>query len=157
MVDSLTPENFILHIKQMDTRERKKITAQRFLELILAKADSEDNRLHDLENKISDLYVRHEESKQGIFKNSVDIRCISETIPQIRESSNSNNNNEIAEIHKKLADMQKELFDIEQYLRVNNVEVVGLPLPVAENDESYESILLGALNTLVDLNFQLTW
>ena len=69
-------------------------------------------------------------------------------------NNNNNNNNEIAEISRKLAEMQKHIFSIEQYLRVNNIEVVGLPEPV--DDETDESVLLEALNSLNDLNHVLT-
>ena len=171
MAEALTPENFIFQIKQMDTRGRGKLTAVKLLELILAKADLEDDRLHELDHKISDLFVKYEESKQSIFRNSVDIRSVREAIPAVIQGANNNNNNNnninninnneaIVAINKKLHEMQGQIFEMDQYLRVNNIEVVGLPLP--ENDENgapaetHEEILIEALNSLNEFHGQIT-
>ena len=43
---------------------------------------------------------------------------------------------------------------MEQYNRVNNIEIVGLP--AATEDEENEDIILEALNSLEDLEFEIT-
>ena len=43
---------------------------------------------------------------------------------------------------------------IKQYLRINNVEIVGLPEP--SDDESHEQVLPEALNSMQDLTCQMT-
>ena len=50
--------------------------------------------------------------------------------------------------------MQNHLGSIDQYLRINNVETVGLPDP--SDDESHEQVLLEALNSLQDLTVHIS-
>ena len=53
MADDILPESFIQAIKVMTPRERNKIRADRLIELILMKADIEDNsesRYDQIEN-----------------------------------------------------------------------------------------------------------
>ena len=57
-------------------------------------------------------------------------------------------------LENQLAEVQIHLNAIAQYLRVNNVEIVGLPEP--SDDETNEDVILSALNSLPELSFQLT-
>ena len=58
-------------------------------------------------------------------------------------------NAEIERLREDITAIQVEINDIQQYLRVNNLEVVGLPAP--NDGESEEKLLLNALNELEGL------
>ena len=53
------------------------------------------------------------------------------------------------DILKRITDLETEVNSIQQYLRVNNLEIVGLPDP--NNGESDEKLLINALNELEGL------
>ena len=55
------------------------------------------------------------------------------------------------ECNQKLQELENQIHEIEQYLRVNNVEIVGLPAPVIADGETDESVIVNALNSLVGL------
>ena len=61
---------------------------------------------------------------------------------------------EINVIHNQMIEMQNHIHSIEQYLRINNIEIVGLPEPA--EDESNEQVILEALNHLPELNNDVT-
>ena len=48
-----------------------------------------------------------------------------------------------------IKDIRNQLNDIEQYLRVNNIEIVGLPQP--NDEEPEETMIVNALNSLVGI------
>ena len=52
-------------------------------------------------------------------------------------------------IQKELTELRSHVDGIEQYLHINNIEVVGLPEPDEERCE--ESLIINALNTLPDI------
>ena len=52
----------------------------------------------------------------------------------------------IKDLQKEIVAIQDEINNIQQYLRVNNLEIVGLPVP--NEGESEETLLLNALNNL---------
>ena len=72
-----------------------------------------------------------------------------EIIPPAFNSGNIPNNHDdmIQKIQEQIINMQKHLHSIQQYLRINNVEIVGLPEP-SEEEETHEKVLLEALNSL---------
>ena len=53
-----------------------------------------------------------------------------------------------------MKELRKQINNMEQYLRINNLEIIGLPEPTDE--ESHESILLKALNSLNHLEYGIT-
>ena len=55
------------------------------------------------------------------------------------------------DINQEISEIKKQLNDIEQYLRVNNVEIVGLPNPLPETNEKEETLIINALNSLQGL------
>merc|ERR1712013_416921 len=63
-------------------------------------------------------------------------------------------NDDLENLRTKVAEMEVELNSIQQYLRVNNLEIVGLPAP--NDGESEESLLIHALNDLEGLTNRVT-
>ena len=157
MADDLTADNFISAIKKMGDRDRKKILADRLIELILSMEDKPD-QLMNIEKKITELELKYEFIKTETFTITSEIALIQSTIP----SSNNNlgsayqisNDVKIKELEKEMVDIHKHLNSIEQYLRVNNIEIVGLPEPIVE--ETNEQVILKALNSMDEFSYELT-
>ena len=86
-----------------------------------------------------------------------EIALIQSTIPSSTNNPGSayqiSNDVKIKELEKEMVNIQKHLNSIEQYLRVNNIEIVGLPEPIAE--ETNEQVLLKALYSLDELSYEL--
>ena len=56
------------------------------------------------------------------------------------------------EMKHEIAELKKQLNEIEQYLRVNNLEIVGLPNPLPDTNETEETVMIEALNSLRGLD-----
>ena len=151
MAGDLTPDNFIRFIKNMNPRHRNKLTADRLIELILQRADLEDNQNTKLENRPNDLETKFETLKAESLTNTLEIEKIkmAPPLPEAPANGQSNYDEEFNVIHNQMREMQNHIHSIEQYLRINNIEIVGLPEPT--EDESNEQIMIEALNHL-DLN-----
>ena len=75
-------------------------------------------------------------------------------VPPILEApaiGTSNYDEEIIEIQNQMRAVQTHIHSIEQYLRINNIDIVGLPEPTEE--ESHENIILEAFNSLPNLGY----
>ena len=68
--------------------------------------------------------------------------------PQPPQPQN-NHHAEIKHLREAIVTIQEELNSIQQYLRVNNIEIVGLPTP--NDGESEEMLLINAINELEGL------
>ena len=69
-------------------------------------------------------------------------------IPQLQPAFD--NRTEIKNLQEQITALQGEINNIQQYLRVNNLEIVGLPEP--SNGETDETLLINALNQLEGLD-----
>lgn len=97
--------------------------------------------------------------------NTNEIMTIKDMLTKFSNNPNNNNINDMIndnqyderfiEIQEQMNSMQKQIYSIEQYLRANNLEIVGLPEP-ANNEEYHEDILLDALNSLPNLGYNIT-
>ena len=158
MAEDLTPENFIRSIKHMNPRQRNKLNAERLIELILQRADIEDNLNTKIENRLKDLETKFDVMKAETLTNAVEIEKLkmAPSLPEAPEIRQSNDYNlEINEIHNQMREMQNHIHSIEQYLRINNIEIVGLPEPTEE--ESNEQLIVEALNDLPNLNHEVNY
>lgn len=150
--DQLTADNFIQAIKFMNTRDRGKILKERLIELILLKTDCVVNNSDQhakLESRLTELELKYDILKNDTRTNTGVIEQVKTLIPTVFDSTSPNNQTEkIKAIEQQMCEMQKHLHSLEQYLRINNVEIVGLPDPT--EDESHEEVLLATLNSLRD-------
>ena len=58
---------------------------------------------------------------------------------------------EFNESEQKINDLQNQIHEIEQYLRINNIEIVGLQASNVENGETEETIIVNFIKSLVGL------
>ena len=157
--DGLTPENFINTVKDMSPRDRNKIRSERLIELILQFADMNENKADEflqLVNRVSTLEQQYEYIKTESLSNAANIIHIRSQ--NVNNEQIDTNTEKIKAIELEISGMNKHLLGIEQYLRVNNIEIVGMPEPSVVNDEleSHEEVLLKVLNSLKDLDYTLT-
>ena len=163
----LTVENFVERIKKMGDRDREKLTAKKLIELICQIPDPVPaaSELTELRAAIEHLtkiasvnqtdILALKTSNEDLVKNNVALqteisllkvhaRECTEKQQQLPEIPPPND-----EIRTKIAALETELNSIQQYLRVNNLEVVGLPKP--NTGESEEMLLINAFNELEGL------
>ena len=158
MGEELTPANFIERIKNMDNRDRQKLTAKRLIDLILQTHVRDPNiQLAEIRASI-DLVTKIATTNQGEIGTlkAENIRLNTEnnklqhetvalrrTIDEMKENQHGNNEDNVT---NQLKDIRNQINDIEQYLRINNLEVVGLPQP--GEGETEEKVLINAFNDL---------
>ena len=139
--EDLAVGNFI----DMSDRDRKKIRADRLIELILQLPDTGNNENYCLlEARITRIEQQYDLLKIDTLNNTKDIGKCTETIDSIN----------IQDIETQLRQAQKSVNNIEQYLRVNNIEIVGLPDPT--ENQSHEEVILEAINSLENLAYKVT-
>ena len=178
MGDELTPMNFIEKIKAMDNRERAKIPAKKLIDLIcqstvdpvlddlrtsikmINQMASTNKTLIDSLTAKNDEYVK----MNACLVSEVQLLKIhAQECKQNRDerppppppqhtppaTQPTVSNADIDSIRKEIDAMKDEINSIQQYLRVNNLEVVGLP--ETNTGETEETLLVNALNQLVGL------
>ena len=142
MSEPLTVENFITKIKAMSERERNKIRAVDLINLIVMMPEqstpSPNDEFNSLNEKINGLVASVEFVNSQAVKNSASLQNISVVNNELKLENES--------LKRKVHDLRFEVNSIEQYLRVDNVEVVGLPEP--EDNITDEIMLLEAFNSL---------
>lgn len=156
-VDDLTPVNFIQQIKQMDRAERNKISAKKLIELIIA-APENDDKIGSLENNLRAFKTVLDHVSNISAQNKVEIDALKAQNQQLNQE-NVQLRADINDLHEKdeaketsLNDLQSQVNEIEQYLRSNNIEIVGLPPPNIEAGETDEDVIINACNSLVGID-----
>ena len=149
--DNLSPDNFIEEIKKMGARDRNKIPKEKLIDLIVKLAEAPYD-INKLENRIVKLETNYLQLKSDVLNNTTSINKHSHDLRNLPTDSQVNIN-KIAELEEQLKHTNKQILNIEQYLRVNNVEIIGLPQPNAE--ETHEEVILKAINALPDLQYEI--
>ena len=179
--EDLTVDNFVDKIKQMGERERSEITSKILIELTLQVPDpvpvrtelaelraavehitkiASVNRteISSLKNKNDDLQKSNAALQAEITLLKVHAKeCADhrrQPAPPPQQPHVQIPNDDLENLRTKVAEMEVELNSIQQYLRVNNLEIVGLPAP--NDGESEESLLIHALNDLEGLTNRVT-
>jgi hypothetical protein len=158
MAADLTPENFIQNIKHMNERDRKKLRAEDLIKIILLVPDNflVPSIQSNIEKKIIELNAAVDFVKTHAISNTseiaqlkidnIDLRIVNESL----KHENISLVERLDNIDTFLNDHEEHLNGIEQYLRINNLEVVGLP--VADDPGiTVESTLLEIFNALPEL------
>ena len=162
-IEDLTPENFVTLIKAMDKPDRQRITAKKLIELIVQSPDlSYENwsKVKTMEMHMADIKATIEHTKQQADTNQQEIAAMKrkndeqanenahlrQEIAALKEDNARPANVDMTIYDAEIKDIRNQLNDIEQYLRVNNIEIVGLPQPNAEEPE--ETMIVHALNAL---------
>ena len=170
---ALTMENFIFRIKEMSDRERQKVTADELVRIILQIPDgtillNRDEKVASLEETVAKLATTIELVRKQSVENTAEIRTVKDSTISLTNRTTTNeeaienilNDDNIESLEKELFKVKSDINNIEQYLRINNIEVVGLPLVDDPNDRERdaknEKLLVDTLNTLDGLDRQLT-
>ena len=160
--EDITGENFIQRIKQMDKRDRAKIPATKLIELILTLPEgAQDNKLKTMElavqqmqqtlKLVSDMATQNKDEIAGLKTRNEELEQRNEELQtEVNELRRDAVN--LNEVNEEIDKIHKHLNDIEQYLRVNNVEIVGLPNPLPNTNETEETVIINALNSLQGLD-----
>ena len=172
----LTSLNFIEKIKLMAKRERSKIPAEKLIELICQVPDPVKDEgvpaaINELRvsidhinkmasvNKTEIATLKNENHdyrlKNAALKAEIDLlkihsrECNQHRLdhpPLAQQPPTNHTNAEITRLTKMVEEMQDEINAIQQYLRINNLEIVGLPAP--NPNETEETLLINAINEL---------
>ena len=146
---------------QSNSYEIEKVKDQIVTKYEILKTESQSNS-YEIE-KVKGEIVMYDNLKTENQSNTNEIVKIKDMFTKFSNNPNNindmNNDNQyderIVEIQEQMNSMQKQIYSIEQYLRANNLEIVGLPEPVNE-EECYENILLDALNSLPNIGYDIT-
>ena len=179
-MDDLTVDNFVEKIKQMDNRERNKLKVPRLIELICELPDRNNCDLATLASQLTELKASVDNNTKlaAVNKNEiVALNAQNETLVKqntvlrlevdvlkthARECRTREENRPppppapatedatIDGLRKEIVEIQAELNNIQQYLRVNNLEIVGLPEP--NENEAEETLIVNALNNLAGID-----
>ena len=160
MDEELTPTNFIERIKNMDNRARGKLQLKTLIDLILQTnirvAEEPSAQLDSIRASL-DFVTKMAVTNQGeIALLKAENRRLNTSNDEYREEiaslkqqideTNQNDDNSAEEVAKDLKEIRLQINEIEQYLRVNNLEVVGLPHP--NEGEAEETLIINAFNNL---------
>ena len=129
-------------IKAMNERECGKLRAAHLLLLIIQLPDEPTTLVADLASKVDGL-VAFLDSRAN--RNAAAIINLEESNKELLHK-NSKLERDVVSLNEKVGGITTQLMGIDQYLRVNNVEIIGLPEP--RNGETVEEQALQVFNEL---------
>ena len=136
----------------MSPVDRRNITAKKLIELILA--TNVDERQKNIDQQLANIHGSMEILSNLAQENKVEIQALKNEngrlqreVQTLKENENAGAN---AELTKEVGELRDQINEIEQYLRVNNLEFVGLPAPAVGEDE--EDVIVKACNSLHGLD-----
>ena len=142
----------------MDKADRKRIKATDLIDWIVQY--EEDETLKGMQNDIATLIANFQLLNGTATKNQEEIAIVKNKNIELQEEVDSlkaaaearNDDNTLAD---EIESLRKQVNDIDQYLRVNNLEIVGLPEPRIERGpqgeeqkETEEELIINAINDL---------
>ena len=179
-MDDMNVSNYVAVIKAMDNREKQKINLKKLVDLICSIPDDDAENVSvaaqlvalkaSIENinktsavnsnEIATLKVQNDDllRKNAVMRLEIDLlkehskECKETRVRPPPPAPNASVDPAvIQEIRKDIVNIQGELNNIQQYLRVNNLEIVGLP--EANEGENEETLLINALNDLQGMEY----
>ena len=154
--EDLTPANYIMKIKGMNNADRRGITAKKLIELIVATPSPDDRQinidtqlaqLQTTMNLISNIATANQEEITTLKNEKV---TLANEIKELKEKDENAGNNDVTEMKREIDELRSQVNEMDQYLRVNNLEFVGLPPP--NTGESEETVIVNACNSLEGLD-----
>ena len=151
-MSDLNVENFVKKIKEMTERERKKVSKEELINLIILLPDEVSDVAKYVELTAAINYIRTRANT-----NAAEILLLKSSNDEILKENETlktdilTTNESIKGVKDKINGHESHLNGIEQYLRVNNLEIVGIPPPEHEGD-SIEETLVEIFNSLPELN-----
>ena len=145
----LTVDNFIQQIKSMNDREKGKLRAMDLIALIIQLPDEQSPILVDISGKVEALINTVAILDLRSNNNAAEITALKDHKKQVEES-NKALQVEVDKVSQRIVDIATENALTDQYLRINNLEIVGLPeLGDGETTEDEEVILIEALYSIL--------
>ena len=143
MAGQLTADNFVEKIKEMDARARQKLRAEELINLIVLLPDRrvESPKLDEILKTVTDLQT-------SVIANT-------QEISKLKEENQSHREEKIAmitQIDTLIEDtsfLKSQVESLEQYNRINNIEIVGLEKKPLDT-ETEEQMILACLNGMED-------
>ena len=144
----LTVDNFIRQIKSMNDREKGKLRAMDLIALIIQLPDEQSPILMDISGKVEALINTVAILDVRSNNNVAEITALKDNKKQVEES-NKALQVEVDKLSQRIVDIAPENALTDQYLRINNLEIVGLPeLGDGETAEDEEVTLIETLNSM---------
>ena len=156
-MEDLTPLNFVQLIKQMERAERNRITAKRLIDLIVNSPEP-DQKIANLEGSLNAFKTMLDHIKDVATENKTEIGALKAANQKLTDENTALKRNiehlqhhdageaENERTKERISELQDQIHEIEQYLRVNNLEIVGLAQPL--QGETEETVIVNALNSL---------
>ena len=141
----LNVNNFVHEIKIMQPRDRKHLRAEDLIKLILQLTDSPSPDLMDLSTKVNDILASMAEVQKVALENSHEIIKLKDSNSQLVHQ-NADLSRDVIRLNNEYTTLKNQMDSTDQYLRINNLEIVGLDNP-GEN-ETMENLILECLNGL---------
>ena len=145
----LNVENFIHEIKAMSERECSKLRATDLIDLIIQVPDlpSKEARYEELSSKVEGLIAAIQILDSRSVSNAAHIINL-EANNKITLNQNNEMKFELINFKTELNSCNEHVNNIEQYLRINNIEIVGL---TTEENDNEDDVILEVLNNLEDI------
>ena len=149
----------------MQKRDRSKLTAEKLIELICQVPEPQPvgdiqtiaNEMAEIRNLVAlnkmEITTMKIEKTELIKKNAsltAEIELLKVHARECVQHRKENPTPPTLDYAEEIEKLKDEVNSIQQYLRVNNLEIVGLPAP--NNGESEETLIINALNELVGLD-----
>ena len=141
----LNVNNFVSVIKSMDSRERGKLRAADLINLIIQLPDQPSPEITDLTSKFDSLLSHFNVLESRCNNNTAEIFALKE-INGVLVGKNENLVHQVNNHEDEILQLTRQVDGIEQYLRVNNVEIIGLNAPV--EGASDEEVVIDAINNM---------
>ena len=142
----LTVENFITEIKAMLPRDRKHIRSEELINLILLLPDPPSIEIIDLSTKMTELSTQMNQIQQSAIDNSQEIIKLKDSNAELHRI-NRDLCLDVTKLNTDTANFKKQIESLEQYSRINNIEIVGIDEPNIDV-EAVEDVILECLNSL---------
>ena len=143
MAVTLTVDNFVREIKNMDARARGKLRTEDLVNLIVQVPDRDEQspKIDEITRIVTDL-------QNSVIANSQEILKIKVENQVLREEKIAMTT-QIDSLLEDVSTLKSDVEGIEQYNRINNIEIVGLEKKPLQ-DETEEDMILACLNGMVD-------
>ena len=124
----LNVNNFVHEIKIMQPRDRKHLRAEDLIKLILQLPDSPSPDLMDVSTKVNDILASMAQVQKVALENSHEIIKLKDSNSQLVHQ-NADLSRDVIRLNNEYTTLKNQMDSTDQYLRINNLEIVGLDNP----------------------------
>ena len=131
----------------MQPRDRKHIRAEELVNIILMLPDPPSIEVIDLSSKIIYILSQMNQIQQSAIDNSQEIIKLKDSNAELHRV-NHELCRDVSKLNTESVNLKKQVESLEQYSRINNIEIVGIDEPGDDENETVEDKILGCLNSL---------